>query len=129
MTVEVKRDIVLPQSPDDVWAALTEADRLEEWFANEVELEPRPGGEGIFRWDTGEERRAHVEVVEEPYRFEFEWAAADEEESSSVCFTLEEVPEGTRLTVVESGPVGLEACAGEWTWALELQALAPLARV
>ena len=32
--------------------------QLEEWFANEVELDPRPGGRGVFRWDNGEDARA-----------------------------------------------------------------------
>ena len=112
----VRREIVLPSPREEVWEALTEPERLEEWFANDVELDPRPGGEGVFRWDDGSERRALVEVVEEPSRFAFEWREGDD--ASSVDFTLEEVPEGTRLTVVESAP------AAEWSWALELRASA-----
>ena len=42
--------------------------RLEEWFANEVELDPTPGGRGVFRWDNGETREAVVESVEEGSR-------------------------------------------------------------
>ena len=62
--MEVTREIVFPDSPDEVWKALTEAEQLEEWFANDVELDPREGGDGVFRWDDGEERRAKVLVVE-----------------------------------------------------------------
>src|SRR5919197_1889740 len=58
--VEVTREIVVPAPPEEVWEALTEPERLEEWFANEVELDVRPGGAGLFRWDDGEERRAGV---------------------------------------------------------------------
>jgi uncharacterized protein YndB with AHSA1/START domain len=119
---EVRREITLPAPPDDVWAALTEADRLEEWFANEVELDPRPGGEGTFRWDDGEERHAVVELVEEGRRLLFDWSDDEAGVSSTVDFTLEEVADGTRLVVVESSPAGLEACALEWPWALELRA-------
>src|ERR671933_1655180 len=44
--VEVTREIVVPAPPEEVWEALTEPERLEEWFANEVELDVRPGGGG-----------------------------------------------------------------------------------
>ncbi|MBA3364562.1 MAG: SRPBCC domain-containing protein [Actinobacteria bacterium] len=125
METEIRREIVLPAPPDEVWEALTDPERLAEWFANEVELDLRPGGEGIFRWDDGSERRAVVEVAEGPRRFTFDWGGEDEQEATRVDFTLEETAEGTRLTVVESSPAGLRACAGEWTWALELVAHTP----
>jgi len=121
---EIRREVVFASSPDEVWDALTDADRLAEWFANDVELDPRPGGEGIFRWDDGAERHAVVEEAEAPHRFAFEWADPGEAATTSVEFTLEEVPEGTRLTVVESAPAGPRACMAEWAWAAELQALA-----
>jgi uncharacterized protein YndB with AHSA1/START domain len=117
--VEVRREVVLPAPREEVWSALTESDRLSEWFANDVDLDPRPGGEGVFRWDDGEERRAVVERVEPERRFELAWEDADE---AHVAFTLEDVPEGTRLTVVESAP-GPRACAAEWCWGVELWAL------
>jgi uncharacterized protein YndB with AHSA1/START domain len=115
--VEVRREIVLPAGRDEVWSALTDPARLEEWFANEVELDPRPGGAGLFRWDNGEERRVVVEAVDPEERLEL---ALDDE--GSVAFTLDDDPEGTRLTVVESAP-GPQACAGEWSWGIELWAL------
>src|SRR6266849_7815825 len=62
--VEIERDIVFPASPAEVWEALTEPERLEEWFATEAELDAQPGGEGLFRWGNGEERRAVVRAAE-----------------------------------------------------------------
>jgi uncharacterized protein YndB with AHSA1/START domain len=53
--VEVTRELVLPAAPDEVWKELTDPDRLEEWFATEVELDLEQG-EGRFRWENGEER-------------------------------------------------------------------------
>ena len=64
--MEIERDIVFPASPAEVWEALTEPERLEEWFASEVSLDARPGGEGVFRWGDGDERRA---VVHGPREF------------------------------------------------------------
>jgi uncharacterized protein YndB with AHSA1/START domain len=113
--VEIVREIVFPSSPDEVWEALTEPDQLEEWFANDVELDPRPGGAGVFRWDDGEERRATVVVAEPGERLVLDW-----DEEGEVEFTLEEMDDGTRLLVRETSP--------EWSTALELRAQA-LARV
>jgi len=111
----IEREIVLPSPREDVWEALTEPERLEDWFANDVDLDLRPGGGARFRWANGEERRAVVTEVEPERRLAFEW-----EDEGEVAFTLEDDPDGTRLIVVESSPA--------WTTALELQACA-LARV
>jgi len=107
--MEVTREIELDAPPDEVWRALTDADELEQWFANEVELEPEVGGEGVFRWDDGDERHAVVEEVEPERRFAFTW------DDSRVVIELEEIPTGTRVVVVESP-------AAEWSSALELRA-------
>jgi uncharacterized protein YndB with AHSA1/START domain len=109
--VEVTREIVFPESPDDVWEALTDPEQLEEWFANDVDLDVRPGGDGVFRWDDGEERHATVLVVEPGTRLVLDW-----DDDGEVEFTLEEVEEGTRLLVRESTP--------QFATALELRAMA-----
>jgi uncharacterized protein YndB with AHSA1/START domain len=93
-----------------VWEALTEPERLEEWFANEAELDARPGGEGIFRWGDGDERRAVVREAEEAERLVLDW-----DDGGSVAIELEPIVEGTRVHVVESSP--------ELALALELRAL------
>src|ERR1700693_1533996 len=62
--MDVRREIVFPAEPAEVWEALTEPERLEDWFATEVELEPRPGGRGVFRWGNGEERTVSVAEVD-----------------------------------------------------------------
>jgi uncharacterized protein YndB with AHSA1/START domain len=111
----IRREIVLPEPRTEVWDALTDAERLADWFANEVELELRPGGPATFRWGNGEERRATVTEVEEEKRLAFVW-----DDEGSVVFTLADEGDGTRLTVVETTPA--------WTTALDLQASA-LARV
>ena len=62
--VDVEREIVVPAEPDEVWESLTDPERLEEWFASEVELDARPGGEGVFRWGDGDERRVVVRDID-----------------------------------------------------------------
>jgi uncharacterized protein YndB with AHSA1/START domain len=111
--MEVEREVTFPAEPEEVWEALTEAERLEEWFANDVELDAREGGEGTFRWDDGEERRATVRELDPPRRIVLDW-----DDEGSVTIELEEVEDGTRVHVVETSPdfataLELHACA--WT--------------
>ena len=111
----IRREIVLPAPREEVWEALTEPERLADWFANDVDLDLRPGGGASFRWSNGETRTATVTEVDHQRRLAFEW-----DDEGEVAFTLADDEEGTRLTVVETSP--------EWTAALDLQASA-LARV
>jgi uncharacterized protein YndB with AHSA1/START domain len=109
--MEVVREIVLPAPREEVWAALTEPERLEEWFANDVELDARPGGEGVFRWDDGDERHAVVEELDEERRLALRF-----EDDGLVELDLDDTEDGgTRLVVTESTP--------SFGPALELQAL------
>jgi uncharacterized protein YndB with AHSA1/START domain len=107
----VYREIVLPADRDEVWEALTNPEELAAWFANDVELDLRPGGDVVFRWSNGEERHATVTEVEEGERLAFEW-----DDDGEVAFTLADDDAGTLLTVEETAPA--------WTTALDLQALA-----
>jgi uncharacterized protein YndB with AHSA1/START domain len=124
--MEVRRETVFEAEREQVWAALTDPERLREWFANDVELDARPGGSGTFRWDDGSARYARVERVDETREFEFLWWDEDGGESV-VSISLADCEEGTRVTVVESAAAaGLHASA-EWSWGIEL--LASLARL
>ena len=96
----VERDTLVEASPEEVWEALTDEDRLEEWLAPDVELDPTEGGEIAVR-DGEEERAGTVETVEEHERFAFTWSRPGEGESF-VEFTIEALPGGSRVTVVET---------------------------
>jgi uncharacterized protein YndB with AHSA1/START domain len=109
--VDVQREIVVPAPVEEVWSAVTEPERLEEWFANDVELELEPGGTGTFRWDDGEERHAVVEEVDPERRFAFTW------DDGHVEIELVEVEGGTRVLVTETAGAG-------WSTALSLHASA-----
>ena len=121
--MEIQREVVVAAPRDEVWSALTDPARLSEWFANEVELELRPGGEGVFRWSGGEARRAVVERLEDGRELVFRWYDEEAEDAvTTVAFALEDDAEGTRVTVRESFST-LEASAapaGEWIWAIQL---------
>jgi uncharacterized protein YndB with AHSA1/START domain len=108
----IRREIVLPAPRVEVWEALTEPDRLEDWFANHVDLDLRPGGGASFRWSNGEERHATVTEVDPERRLAFEW----DDDEGEVELTLDDDVDGTRLTVIESSPA--------WSTALDIQAFA-----
>ena len=111
--MEVEREIVVEETPDEVWEALTEPERLEEWFASEVELDARPGGEGVFRWGDGDERRALVREVEQAERLVLDW-----DDGGSVAIELETSEAGTLVRVVETSPdvaPALELWSLAWT--------------
>jgi uncharacterized protein YndB with AHSA1/START domain len=111
--MEVEREILVPEAPGEVWEALTEPERLEEWFAPEVELDAREGGEGVFRWGDGDERRVVVRELQEEERLVLDW-----DEGGSVAIELRPAEAGTLVRVVESAPqfsLALELRAVAWT--------------
>src|SRR6476646_8425928 len=108
----VERETQVEASPEEVWEALTDDDRLSEWLAPDVELDPTEGGEIAVR-DGDDERTGTVETVEELERLTFTWTRPGEGESF-VEFTIEPLPAGTRVRVVET-PIGPTSIAsGGW---------------
>ena len=113
--MKVEREVFLSSPPEEVWEALTEAEQLERWFANDVELDAEPGGKAVFRWSNGEQREAVIEEVEPERRLALRWL----DDGGAVTLELEEAGDGTRLHVVETSP--------EFSAAFGLQALAACA--
>jgi len=111
----VERAITLPATPREVWPALTEPRELSVWFGAAVDLDVRPGGRGVFRWPDGTERPAVVEAVEPERRLCFRWLPFQRTAgggttalpATRVEITLDAVPGGTRVRVVEREPFAL----------------------
>jgi uncharacterized protein YndB with AHSA1/START domain len=121
----IERQMTFPASREDVWAAITEPDQISRWFGTETELDLRPGGQGVFRWDKTEVR-VTVEEVDPPSRFSYRWEPSQTPSggpTTLVQFQLEEVEGGTRLSLVESGFANLPAESrreNEFGWDEEL---------
>ena len=109
--MEITREIVLPTTREDAWQALTDPERLEEWFANEVSLDLREGGAAEFRWGDGDVRRAAVEMVRDEELLVLRW-----EDEGMVELRLTDAVGGTSIHVRETAP--------QWATALEITALA-----
>ncbi|MEU6716151.1 SRPBCC domain-containing protein [Nonomuraea sp. NPDC046802] len=104
----IERVVILRHPIERVWAALTSAEGLSRWFGSVAEIDLRPGGRAFFRWDDlDQESVATIAVVDPPHRFAFRWAIeglpGHGAPQTLVDFTLEPVPDGTRLRLVESG--------------------------
>lgn len=119
MTFELPREVV--------WAAITEPDQIGRWFGTSAELDLRAGGEGTFYWEHLDVTTpVTVEAVEPPARFAYRWEPGGVSKggpTTLVEFRLEEIPGGTRLTLVESGfsQFGPESRQGnELGWDAEL---------
>jgi uncharacterized protein YndB with AHSA1/START domain len=101
----VTRSVDLDATPAAVWDALTEPALLAEWLADEVEIDPEPGGQIVCRYADGEERRGEVELVEEAERLAWSWWREGDGDPTRVELILDAVAAGTRLTVIETATV------------------------
>jgi uncharacterized protein YndB with AHSA1/START domain len=103
----IERTVEIAHSREKVWAAITTAKGLGTWFGNEAAIDLRPGGAAHMSWTSGHTATMRVERVEEPAVFGFTWdiegLPGNDPRRTYVEFTLEAVPAGTRLTVVETG--------------------------
>ncbi len=109
MSDTIERRIELATELEIAWQAVTDPDWLALWLADEILIDPRPGGEAEFRIGT-ETRTGWVEEVRAPDdggagRLAF-WWAVDNAPASRVELTLTEIEPGrTLLRVVESLPL------------------------
>jgi uncharacterized protein YndB with AHSA1/START domain len=114
-TDRIEKEIVLRAPRSRVWRAITDAKEFGRWFRAEIKDSFVPGAPARGRITyPGYEHltfEVHVERIEPERLFSFRWHpyAVDpkqdysKEPTTLVVFELEEIPEGTRLKVTESG--------------------------
>ncbi|MEV0947299.1 SRPBCC family protein [Rhodococcus sp. NPDC049939] len=104
----ITRTVVVNAPRSAVWEAITDPDKISQWFGQRTSLDLRVGGKVAFTWDEYGTARAVITEVDEPNVFGFRWAADTDVDpaignSTLVRFTLSEHASGTELTVVETG--------------------------
>jgi uncharacterized protein YndB with AHSA1/START domain len=139
-TDRIEKSLVLKAPRSRVWRALSDADEFGSWFGVRLEAAFTPGARVRGQITTAGYEHLTMEVLVEKVEPErllsYRWhpAAIDpdvdysNEPMTLVEFHLEEVPEGTHLTVIESGfdqiPLARRAEAfrmNEGGWAAQLQ--------
>jgi uncharacterized protein YndB with AHSA1/START domain len=106
--LSITRTIEIAAPRERVWAALTTPELLTQWLGQEAVFEPTVGAHGSYRWTDWGYFPLVVEAVDAPSALSVRWAARPDGElsdasSTVVHYTLESIPGGTRLTVVETG--------------------------
>jgi uncharacterized protein YndB with AHSA1/START domain len=103
----IERELRIDATPEVVYEVISSPEHLREWWPDEAELDPVPGGTGRIVFGDPASPDAKVEeltVVEAdpPRRFAFRWVY---EEGNSLLVTMDLVAsgDGTLLRFKESG--------------------------
>lgn len=133
ITDRIEEAILLRVSRDRVWSALTDAQEFGDWFGAKLDRAFAPGayvrGSITEPGYEGMPLEMAVEHLEVPRLFSWRWHpyALDPETDYSaesptlVVCELEEVPDGTRLTLVESGFDAIPASRREEAYRMHRQ--------
>jgi uncharacterized protein YndB with AHSA1/START domain len=114
-TDRIEKQIILDAPRPRVWRALTDVAQFNAWFGVSLTTPFAPGAEvsgtiGIKGYDHVT-MRIWIETMDAERTFSFRWhpyavepgVDYSAEPTTLVSFTLEDVPGGTKLTIVESG--------------------------
>ena len=119
---------------EDVFAALTDAARLQRWFCDSCESEPRVNGRLVMRWtragSSSEPFEARWVEFAPPARAAFQGGHVGYPggNAGTVWYALEPHDDGTRLRITHTLPAsaGYEAMLAAWrgAWPRALERLA-----
>ena len=103
--IAIERSITVSASRERVWKTITKVQNLNKWFGPLVlQFDHLTPGEKIAFTYEGKTTYGAIAVVEPIGRFAFRWQAhPDHEVMNLVTFQLDELDDGTRITVTEEG--------------------------
>jgi uncharacterized protein YndB with AHSA1/START domain len=138
VTDRIEKTVILKAPRSRIWRALSDATQFGEWFKVKLDGQFKAGatihGTITYPGYEGLTLEMAIERIEPERLFSYRWHPGDPkgeygaEPMTLVEFTLEDVPGGTRLTIVESGfdkiPLARRAEAfrmneGGWTEQIE----------
>lgn len=108
-------------APAQVYRAFTNAEALQEWFADVVEADAHPGGRVYFWWNAGYYAAGLYSTLEDKKKVAFSWQGLGEAVPTQVQVLIEPDGDGSHVTVLHADvpEAGAEAFAKEWPPALE----------
>ncbi|MFC0682628.1 SRPBCC family protein [Lysobacter korlensis] len=109
----VRRTIRIAAPIEKVWSAVTEPEHISRWFGHATFDGAGVGTRGTLTFPDYGAVPLRIEALEPQRMVSYRWsnddageglpAQVDDDHSTVFTFTLEPVPDGTRLTVVETG--------------------------
>jgi len=109
----VRRTIRIAAPIEKVWSAVTEPAHISRWFGMAVLEGTGVGARGTLTFPDYGTVPLRIEAIDPPRMIAYRWgnddalgelaAEVDQEHSTVFTFTLEAMPAGTELTVVETG--------------------------
>lgn len=140
-TFSVRRTIRIAAPIEKVWTAVTEPEHISKWFGQTVLDGTGAGASGTITFPDYGSVPLRVEAMDAPRLVSYRWGnddaagklsdSVDDDRSTVFTFTLEQVSDGTQLTVVETGfdrtsdPAANMASHAEG-WVVELDKLVAL---
>jgi uncharacterized protein YndB with AHSA1/START domain len=95
-------ELELDATPDEVFSAISEADKIQQWFAPDVKVKPGEGGSIYVGWGPGMGGEAPIRIWEPGKRFG--WVEGEgTERPKQVTFEIEGSGGKTTLKLVNSG--------------------------
>jgi uncharacterized protein YndB with AHSA1/START domain len=127
----VRRTIRIAAPIEKVWSAVTEPEHISQWFGRARFEGSGVGAHGTLDFPDHPPVPIRVEALDAPRMVSYRWGnddatrvttdEVDEDQSTVFTFTLEPLPDGTQLTVVETGfevtsdpAANLESHRGGW---------------
>jgi uncharacterized protein (TIGR03086 family) len=114
------KSAVLPVTPDEAFALITEPERLRRWKTVTASVDLRAGGEYRFTVVPGHVAEGTYHEVEPGRRVVFGWGWEGDPElpkdASTVTITVEPVDGGSKITLVHEGLTEAQAVAHAEGW-------------
>lgn len=110
--IAIQRSVTTTAPRERVWKSITNPKNLSKWFSPlAITFETLVVGEKIAFTHEGKSTYGSIAAIVPPERFAFYWGAHpdDDDIKNLVTFQLEEIVDGTRITVLEKGFEALPA--------------------
>jgi uncharacterized protein YndB with AHSA1/START domain len=121
----IEKSTVIPATPGRIYKSLTEAKQLSRWLAEQVESDPRQGGQVVVHFD-GHEKRGEYRRLIRGAEVGIRWTQFEESVPIELTgFKIDKVAQGTRVRVVDFA-VPEDAAELQTIWTQRLKRLKSL---
>ena len=118
----IEKSTVIQATPVRIYRSLTDAKQLSRWMADQVESDPREGGQVVVHYD-GHEKRGEYRRLIRGVEVGIRWTQFEEAVPIDLTgFRLEKTAQGTRVRVVDFA-VPEDAAELQTVWAQRLKRL------